>query len=62
MTASEDLFDSFCRQRRIVAVRIPTASDLGEQRPDYRVRGRFRRSRWIYAEIKEIIPTREESE
>lgn len=61
LTASEALFEAFCRQRTLTAERIPTASDIHEMRPDFRVRSRARRARWVYVEVKEIQPTRQEA-
>ena len=61
MNSSEVLFETFCRQRELIARRIPTASDIGQKRPDYCVRSHARRARWVFAEIKEISPTREEA-
>ena len=61
MTVSEDLFEKFCRQRRILAIRVPTAHAIGEKRPDYRVRSLRRRARQVHVEVKEIAPTFEEA-
>lgn len=61
MTYSEQLFERFCVQRRIVADRIPTADTTSEKRPDYRVRSRRRRARTVFVEVKEIQPTTEEA-
>lgn len=60
MTQSELLLERFCAQRRMLALRVPTASHVGERRPDYRVRSRWRRRRWLWIEVKEIRPNAEE--
>lgn len=62
MTESELLFERFCLQRKMIHHRVPTSGEFGQQRPDYRVRSRWRRRRWIWVEVKEIIPNREEAQ
>jgi hypothetical protein len=56
---SEAAFEQFCQASGFTFARLATASDQGEQRPDYRVTGHDQRG--FFAEIKEVTPNGEEA-
>jgi hypothetical protein len=58
-TSSEILFAALCAGHGLIAESVPTASNLGEQRPDYRVTDR--EGRVFFAEVKEVQPNPEET-
>lgn len=60
MTKSERLFVQFCQNAGIPCVRVDTASDAQERRPDYRLTGRLGTE--IVAEVKQFDPSAEERE
>lgn len=58
-TMSERLFVAFCAQRDIPCVRIETASEAGERRPDFRLTGNT--GALIATEVKQFDPSPEEA-
>jgi hypothetical protein len=58
VTESERLFTAFCEKAGIPCVRVATASDAQERRPDYRLTGRLGTE--IVAEVKQFDPSAEE--
>lgn len=57
-TDSECLFEQFCERNQLRCLRVATASDQGEPRPDYRVTGHD--ATIVFAEIKQVTPNGEE--
>lgn len=60
VTVSERLFQAFCVSNGVSFSRVPTASDMGERRPDYQVTGHCGTT--IVVEVKQFEPNSEELE
>jgi hypothetical protein len=59
-TLSEQLFERFCVEHRLLYERVATASERHERRPDYRIVGH--EGGRIFAEVKQFDPTAEETD
>ena len=57
---AEELFEYFCADIGVGCDRVPTASAIGERRPDFQVRGCDGTA--FFAEVKQVVPNAEEVE